>query len=288
MLTNYLSVVEAMECFIAFSLMGLVAMMAPKKLSQGGKRARDDETPALEESGDKTNMLNQLKAAKRRLSQKTSVDEEGDEAKSALLDEYCKLSLRDPKKNDILKKWLGDKSCQWWASYAESTTVGTTKSHDTFQGYGTKWLSCICFVFFYFLILLSVSLLVSCRYVVADILKIPASSIDLDSVCSELPHDFDWDMEDPVEKGYAKAGLARFDLAKVKLMVEKVSHNETKNQLLQMSKEGKSLKSSAISLCFNTSSGSGSTPMIKEEIVGWNGFQNLLTLIKSGKGYVVD
>ena len=122
----------------------------------------------------------------------------------------------------------------------------------------------------------------------ADILKIPASSMDLDSVCSELPHDFDWDVQDPVEKGYAKAGLARFDLAKVRLMVEKVSHNETKNQLLQMSKEGKSLKSSAISLCFNTSSGSGGTPMIKEEIVGWNGFQNLLTLIKSGKGYVVD
>ena len=140
-----------MECFIAFSLMGLVAMMAPKKLPQGGKRARvDDTTLSLEEPGDKTNMLNQLKAAKRRLSQKTSVDEEGDQAKADLLDEYCKLSLRDPKKNEILKKWLGDKSCQWWASYAESTNVGTTKSHDTFTGYGTKWLSCICFVFFYF------------------------------------------------------------------------------------------------------------------------------------------
>jgi len=124
--------------------------------------------------------------------------------------------------------------------------------------------------------------------VAADILKMPSNSVDLDAVCSELPHDFDWNLEDVVEKGYAKAGLARFDLAQVRLMVEKVTKAETQNQLLSMSKEGKSQKSSSISLCFNPSSGSSATPMIKEEVVGWNGFQNLLTLIKSGKGYVVD
>ena len=78
------------------------------------------------------------------------MDEESDQFKSDLLDSYCKLSLRDPKKNEILKKWLNDKSCSWWASYAETTTVGTTWSHDTFKGYGTKWLSCICVVLLYF------------------------------------------------------------------------------------------------------------------------------------------
>jgi hypothetical protein len=103
-------------------------------------------------------------------------------------------------------------------------------------------------------------------------------------VVAELPHDFDWNLEDPVERGYSKAGLARYDLGQVKLMVEKVSHHEIQNQMISMSKEGKSMKSSAISLCFNPSSASSSTPMIKEEVVGWNGFQNIMTLLKSGKG----
>ena len=148
-LTIHLSSVEAMECFVAFSFMALVAMMPPKKQAKEkpAKRGRDeDQESNFSETADKTNMLNQLKAAKRRLSMKTSVDEESDQFKSDLLDSYCKLSLRDPKKNEILKKWLNDKSCSWWASYSETTTVGTTWSHDTFKGYGTKCLSCLCVV----------------------------------------------------------------------------------------------------------------------------------------------
>lgn len=138
----------AMECFVAFGLMAAVALMAPKKKAQeppsSGKRARQDIEPAAGgNDGDKTNMLNQLKAAKKRLLSKTSLNEADDQAKSDLLDSYCKLSLRDPKKNDILKKWLGDKSCSWWANYAEETNVGVTTTSETFRGWGTKSLSSI-------------------------------------------------------------------------------------------------------------------------------------------------
>lgn len=137
-----------MECFAAFGLMALVAFMAPKKDSRlaqrPGKRGRAEEVEAqVGGELDKTNMLNQLKAAKRRLSSKTSLNEQEDQDKSDLLDSYCKLSLRDPKKNEILKKWLGDKSCSWWASYAEETSTGITTTSETYNGWGTKCLDSI-------------------------------------------------------------------------------------------------------------------------------------------------
>ena len=278
----------AMECFVAFGFMAVVAFMAPKKKVQepthSGKRSRgSDETLAALPELDKTNMLNQLKAARRRLLAKTSQNEEEDQAKSDLLDSYCKLSLRDPKKNDILKRWLGDKSCQWWANYAEETVVGVTTTSETFRGWGTKSLSSIksrclsCSVDF-------ILHLIFFRYVVADILKMPHTAPELDAVCDEIPHDDQWSIEDPIERGYAKAGLKRYSLTHVRLMVEKISNEEANKQTLSMTKEAKAANKSSISLVLNPGVGSGSLPAIKEEVVGWNGFKNVLTMLKSGKG----
>ena len=129
-----------MECFVAVSMLALVVHMAPKKASDGGGKKRKPEAECVDVSDaqDKTNMVNQLKAARKRLQSKTSFSVEEDQAKSELLESYCKLSLRDPKKNEILKKWLGDKSCAWWATYSEQISAGRTTSSESFDGYGTK------------------------------------------------------------------------------------------------------------------------------------------------------
>lgn len=115
-------------------------------------------------------------------------------------------------------------------------------------------------------------------------MKIPHDSIHLDTVCDEIPHDDQWNLEDPIERGYAKAGLKRFSLARVRLMVEKRLHQETNKQTLVLSKEAKAMKNSAMVSVLNPASGSNNPPAIKEEVLGWNGFQNVMCLLKSGKG----
>ena len=67
-------------------------------------------------------------------------------------------------------------------------------------------------------------------------------------------------------------------------MLEKISNEESNKQTLSMTKEAKAVNKSSISLVLNPAAGSGSLPAIKEEVAGWNGFKNLLTMLKSGNG----
>jgi hypothetical protein len=102
-------------------------------------------------------------------------------------------------------------------------------------------------------------------------LKIPHTAPELDAVCDEIPHDDQWCLDDPIERGYAKAGLKRFSLTHVRLMVEKISNQEENKQSLTMTKEAKAASKASISLVLNPASGSNALPAIKEEVAGFNG-----------------
>ena len=146
---------------LAALLMSSVILMAPKKgaakKTVGKKKDVDTEDEPKPEKTDKTqqsNFMNQLKGAERRLREKTSVNPEEDANKTALLVKYNSLSLRDPKKQELVAKWLKDKSCAWWGTYSNSEFKSSSSSHDAYQGHGTKFapqlfISFICADFYF-------------------------------------------------------------------------------------------------------------------------------------------
>jgi len=137
-----------MEYIIAsFVLMSGVVFMAPKKVA-GAKKFPDTKKKSTKPAiapvttmpgkADSANLMNQLKAARARVSTGTSKDPEEDKNKVAVLAKYEKLSLRDPKKQEILAKWLGDKSSSWYGVWAQTEFTTTSSSSEQFDGFGTK------------------------------------------------------------------------------------------------------------------------------------------------------
>ena len=125
-----------MEYIIAsFVLMSGVVFMAPKKVAVPKKKATKPEAPARQ---DVSNLINQLKAARTRIGQKTSMKEDEDKNKVAVLAKYESLSLRDPRKKEILAKWINDKSCSWYGVWAQTEFTTTSSASEQYDGFGTK------------------------------------------------------------------------------------------------------------------------------------------------------
>jgi hypothetical protein len=62
------------------------------------------------------------------------------EAQKALLNEYRTLGHRDPKKQELLKKFLNDKKCQWWQEMSRASTDISEEQRVGLKGYGTRLL----------------------------------------------------------------------------------------------------------------------------------------------------
>ncbi len=59
-------------------------------------------------------------------------------AKAALYKDYQALSLRDPKKTDLARRYFSDKSCVWVNSHTESVTEDDTVKQQRKVGYGAE------------------------------------------------------------------------------------------------------------------------------------------------------
>lgn len=65
----------------------------------------------------------------------------------------------------------------------------------------------------------------------ADLVKLPVDSPEMQTILAELPHDDQWDMSIPLERGYAKAGLSRFSLEAVKALTSTKSEDSYKESV---------------------------------------------------------
>lgn len=134
--------------FIALSSSALTVIiaastMAPKKTAAASakKGVRKDDAEVEQVSrGDTSNMLTQLSNASKK-------DPTGDHAQ--LLKMYKSLSRFDSKKQEILRKWKLDKTCQWQNSYSKSISSEQTAASKVGVGFGTKCFNIAygCFLF---------------------------------------------------------------------------------------------------------------------------------------------
>ena len=132
-----------------------VLSMAPKKTSKKTEPAKssgsglkrkagndndDDVVADNNDRKDQSNMITQLKAAKRVDNGKPAV---GDVQKVELLSKYNSLSRFSDEKKALLESWRKDKSLGWWANYEERK--GATTSTDTHSviGYGSRLVNVI-------------------------------------------------------------------------------------------------------------------------------------------------
>lgn len=65
----------------------------------------------------------------------------------------------------------------------------------------------------------------------ADLVKLPVDSPELQTILLEIPHDDGWDMSIPLERGYAKAGLSRYSLEAVKALTSTKSEESYKEEI---------------------------------------------------------
>ena len=111
--------------------------------------------------------------------------------RSAVLAKYKSLDRFDKEKAAILEKFRLDKSCKWWGTYAKESKKEASNEDACLTGFGTMFM-------------------------VADALKMPYDHPLLTDILQELPQDDKWEMEDPMERIYAKKGLVRYHLEGVK------------------------------------------------------------------------
>ena len=99
----------------------------------------------------------------------------------------------------------------------------------------------------------------------------------LETILDQLDSDMDWELTDPLQKGYFAAGERRFDLSQLKKGFTKTSDTGfVAEKLVNMSeKKTKSLEN-------NPSSSSGSR--VKLEFPLWSKFKEKVHVLKTGKG----
>ena len=133
--------------------------MAPKgnkpaaakgKASAAAKAAAEAEAAAAAKKGQQSNMITQLKAAKRKLDEAMITGEELNpdvkqslENKAAFLHEYNSLSLFDSKKEQMLQAWKTDKTLKQWAESKTTHQSSTSVFQEKLENYGTKLLGLI-------------------------------------------------------------------------------------------------------------------------------------------------
>ena len=98
-----------------------------------------------------------------------------------------------------------------------------------------------------------------------------------------IPSDMEWDKSDPLQDGYWKAGLNRYNLTHVRQLFAKRTDVEGKTDSFVLSTEGKKKEFSG--LVSNKALGSSSSVVIKEETPGFSQFQQQLTIARSAKGF---
>ena len=133
--------------------------MAPKgnkpaaakgKASAAAKAAAEAKAAAAAKKGQQSNMVTQLKAAKRKLDEAMITGEELNpdvkhslETKAAFLHEYNSLSLFDSKKEQMLQAWKTDKTLKQWAESKTTHQSSTSVFQEKLENYGTKLLGLI-------------------------------------------------------------------------------------------------------------------------------------------------
>ena len=131
--------------------------------------------------------------------------EEMKKSKKEVLDCYEGLALRDPKKREIVNKWLSDRSLSWKNEFIRTSETETAQVRTKAAGHLTI-------------------------YEVAKKLsldpEVPAQKELLDKVLEEYDQDDDWDESDPYERGCKKAGLKRIHFSKKELSKEKTTQRE--------------------------------------------------------------
>ena len=65
------------------------------------------------------------------------------------------------------------------------------------------------------------------RFQLADLVKLPVESKEFEDFSTTLKSDHDWDEENPIERGFKKAGLARYHVEGFKDL--KVENHTLKN-----------------------------------------------------------
>ncbi|CAJ1405316.1 unnamed protein product [Effrenium voratum] len=126
----------------------------------------------------------------------------GDHHKQAFLAEWRALPHSCKEKQGLLSKFKLDKSCKWMVVHQETIEETNSSSLDTKDGYLNK-------------------------FQLADLVKLPVESKEFEDFSTTLKSDHDWDEENPIERGFKKAGLARYHVEGFKDL--KVENHTLKN-----------------------------------------------------------
>ncbi|CAJ1387797.1 unnamed protein product, partial [Effrenium voratum] len=141
----------------------------------------------------------------------------GDHHKQAFLTEWRALPHSCKEKQGLLSKFKLDKSCKWMVVHQETIEETNSSSLDTKDGYLNKFLG----------IPAAFSLWITNRFQLADLVKLPVESKEFEDFSTTLKSDHDWYEENPIERGFKKAGLARYHVEGFKDL--KVENHTLKN-----------------------------------------------------------
>ena len=108
-----------------------------KKETPAAKRARlATELEAEKETQEQATILKRQQA----LLSATCGRDTANQEQKALLTNYRALEHRDPKKQELLKRFLNDKKCQWWQEMSRVSVDTSKEQRVGLKGYGTRLL----------------------------------------------------------------------------------------------------------------------------------------------------
>jgi hypothetical protein len=157
------------------------------------------------------------------------------------LETYKSMSLRDPRKKELVAKWLSNKGCEWINTFEQVTSTETEKVKTELNGKCTKFQ-------------IAKELGLSCE----------DDKDVLDEILSEIQCDDDWDESKPLERAFKKAKLKRYHFEFTAF--EKNKEKDKKSERFTSAKDSKG-KQSVVealgeALSAGTSSGSGGEPQV--------------------------
>ena len=210
----------------------------------------------------------------------TTGDEEVNAARALVLKRYKELPRFSAEKRRLIEQWRADKTCKWVSSLEEVRFASEAVETSTMSGYGTKCgpeqqknnkknvcllvSQCMTLSFF------------GLRFDVARLLNLDQKTEEgkavLEAVLSELAHDDKWG-DSPIEKGYAKAGLARYHIEHE--LLSQYTKKEGKTE--SVNTKGDRVAKDAPTMLADTSC------PVKLEFPKWHELQSLAVVLRSAE-----
>ena len=221
--------------------------------AEDAEQLKDGEAKEVDKK-DQMNFVNQLGA--------TSPADPKYAEKVKALETYKSMSFWDPRKKELVSKWLTNKGCDWINTFEQTTSLETEKVKTELNGKCTK-------------------------FQIAKELGLTSEDDKgvLDEILAEIQCDDDWDESKPLERAFKKAKLKRYHFEFTDF--EKSKKRDKKSERFTSSKDSKG-KQSVVealgeALSAGTSSASGGEPQVVISHPEYIELRNELSILSTGE-----